>query len=462
MAVRDGGLCSEPHDETKKHFVSNSGSSGPLGSEITQAGSRNRRIKPASIAACVLACATFLLAGCGGEKHVREEIPRLYSADDSQFVQTMGGMLGPALVSGNRFHAYTNGDQIFPAMLEAIAGARETICFETYIYWSGAIGHKFAEALAERAKAGVKVHVLLDWLGSNKIEHDAIENMERAGVNVMRYHSLRWYDLRRFNNRTHRKLLIIDGRTGFTGGVGIADQWNGNAQDPDHWRDPHYRVDGPVVTQMQSVFMDNWIKATGKVLHGGEYFPIIKPDGDGLAQMFGSSPSGGAESMKLMYLLAITSAQRTIYLSSAYFVPDDLTAKALVEAAKRGVQVQIITPGKYIDTLTVRRASRARWGELLEAGIEIYEYQPTMYHCKMMVVDERFVSVGSTNFDSRSFSINDEANLNIVDQTFARARIETFRADLAQSQRITLKQWQDRPFRDKVLEHAASLIGRQL
>ncbi len=268
--------------------------------------------------------------------------------------------------------------------------------------------------------------------------------------------------LQRLNNRTHRKLLIVDGRVGFTGGVGIADEWTGDGQDPKHWRDSHYRVEGPVVTQMQSVFMDNWIKATGKVLHGREYFPLVPPVGDGLAQMFSSSPTGGAESMKLMYLLAITAAQRSIYLASAYFVPDELTRSALVAAAKRGVKVQIITPGKYIDTLTVRNASRARWGELLEAGVEIHEYQPTMYHCKMMVVDERFVSVGSTNFDSRSFAINDEANLNIVDQKFAREQIETFRADLAKSRRITLQEWQDRPVWDKVKEKAASLLGRQL
>jgi cardiolipin synthase len=408
----------------------------------------------------VLLC---LAAGCvTSEKQVKHEIPHLYSVDDPQFVQTMGSMLGPGLVKGNRFEALINGDQIFPAMLSAIESARQTISFETFIYWSGVTGRKFAEALSERARAGVKVHVLLDWLGSNKMDPDSIAAMTEAGVQVTRYHPLRWYNLHRFNNRTHRKLLIVDGRIGFTGGVGIADEWAGNAQDPEHWRDSHYRVEGPVVTQMQAVFMDNWIKSTGKVLHGAEYFPVLSPVADGAAQMFSSSPSGGAESLKLMYLLAITAAERSIYLSSAYFVPDERAREALVDAAKRGVKVQIITPGEHIDTETVRRASRARWGDLLEAGVEIFEYQPTMYHCKIMIVDEQFVSVGSTNFDPRSFDLNDEANLNIVDAEFALQQVEVFRRDLSQSRQIVFAQWRERPFFEKLIEHTASLLGRQL
>ena len=420
------------------------------------------RIFLAAGRACLFAV-WCLAAGCiTSEKQVKHEIPRLYSVDDPQFAQTMGSMLGPSIVAGNRFQALVNGDEIFPAMLSAIEGARETVDFETYIYWSGVIGKKFADALGERARAGVKVHVLLDWLGSSKMDADSIAAMEDAGVEVTRYHPLRWYNLHRFNNRTHRKLLIVDGRIGFTGGVGIADLWTGNAQDPEHWRDSHYRVEGPVVTQMQAVFMDNWIKATGKVLHGVEYFPVVPPVADGAAQMFSSSPSGGAESMELMYLLAITAAKDSIYLSSAYFVPDEMTRDALVEAVKRGVKVQIITPGPHIDTETVRRASRARWGDLLEAGVEMFEYQPTMYHCKIMIVDERFASVGSTNFDPRSFNLNDEANLNIVDAEFARRQVEVFLRDLSQSRQITFAQWRERPFFEKVIEHAASLVGWQL
>jgi len=218
-------------------------------------------------------------------------------------------------------------------------------------------------------------------------------------------------------------------------------------------------VEGPAAANMQAVFLDNWIKVTGVVLHGEDYFPGIAPAGNGTAQVFSSSPSGGSESMKLMYLLSITAARRTIDLASAYFVPDELSRGALVAALKRGVRVRIITPGPHTDVETVRRASRARWGELLEAGAEIYEYQPTMYHIKCMIVDELFVTVGSTNFDPRSFNLNDEANLNIFDGTFAREQNATFEKDLLQSKKFTFAQWKERPWTDKIWEHAASMLG---
>jgi cardiolipin synthase len=264
------------------------------------------------------------------------------------------------------------------------------------------------------------------------------------------------------NNRTHRKLLVVDGRVGFTGGVGIAEKWTGDAQDPAHWRDTHFKVEGPVVAQMQAVFMDNWIKATGEVLHGVDYFPPIEPVGEGRAQMFSSSPSGGSESMELMYLLSITAASRTIRLSSSYFVPNGLTLQAMVDALGRGVKLQIITPGEHTDAETVRSASRKTWGRLLAAGAEIYEYQPTMYHCKVMIVDEYLVSTGSTNFDNRSFRLNDEANLNIYDAAFARQQVAVFEADRARSRRITLADWERRPLTERLAEHAAALIGSQL
>jgi cardiolipin synthase len=374
----------------------------------------------------------------------------------------MGVLLGPPVLNGNRYRVLVNGEQIFPAMLKAIRAARQTIAFETYIYWSGAIGKEFAEALAERARAGVKVHVLLDWVGSQKMEDSLVDELKSAGVEIRKFHPPHWSHLGRLNNRTHRKLLVVDGRIGFTGGVGIAEQWTGNAQDPEHWRDTHFQIEGPVVAQMQGVFMDNWIKTSGAVLHGVEYFPPIAPLAGGAAQVFSSSPSGGSASMELMYLMSITAAKRTIRLSSSYFVPNELAVKTMVEALRRGVKLQIITPGEHIDTETVRAASKARWGDLLEAGAEIYEYQPTMYHCKVMIVDEFMVSTGSTNFDDRSFRLNDEANLNIYDASFAAEQVAIFAADLAKSRRITFEQWKARPFKDKVLEHAASLLGSQL
>ena len=400
-----------------------------------------------------------------GEKRLDQQLPRLYGSSDPQFERTMGVLLGPPVLGGNRYRALINGDAIFPAMLDAIRGARQSITFETYIYWSGEIGQQFAQALSERARAGVKVHVLLDWVGSQKIEQSYLDEMERAGVHMQKFHPLSWYSLGRLNNRTHRKLLVVDGTRGFTGGVGIAPEWTGHAQDADHWRDSHFEVQGPVVAQMQAVFVDNWTKTSGQVLHGARYFPPIAPlvPGDnGRAQMFSSSPSGGSESMHLMYLAAITAAERSIDLSSAYFVPDDLTIRALLDARKRGVRVRVIVPGPVMDSKTVQAASRAMWGRLLDAGIGIFEFQRTMYHCKVLVLDNLLVSVGSTNFDDRSFRLNDEANLNIYDPVFAAEQTKIFEDDLKGSKPVTLEEWENRPLKERMAEKLSTLISTQL
>ena len=408
------------------------------------------------------AALVMLVGAAGSEKQIEQRVERRYDTADPQFRRSLNVLLGPPIVEGNHVQALLNGDAIFAAMLADIRKARRTITFETYIYWSESIGDEFAQALAERARAGVKVHVLLDWLGSAKIDDKALEEMRAAGVEVQRYHKPEWWNLARFNNRTHRKLLVVDGQVGFTGGVGIADQWRGNAQDADHWRDTHFRVEGPVVAQVQAVFLDNWLKSTGTVLDGDAYFPALVQRGAHAAQMFSSSPTGGSESMHLMYLMVITAARESIRLSSAYFVPDRLTIDALIAAAKRGVKVEVITPGSDIDSEVVRRASRALWGDLLAAGVQISEYQPTMYHCKVLVVDDLLVSVGSTNFDNRSFSLNDEANLNVIDAEFARAQSAVFYDDLRKARRITFEQWQQRPLAEKALEHAAALLRTQL
>ena len=387
-----------------------------------------------------------------GEKKVQQQLPRLYSTASPDFERALGSLLGPGIVGGNAVTELLNGDQIFPPMLAAIQGAKKSITFETYIYWSGDIGKQFADALSERARAGVRVHVLLDWVGSAKMDESYLTEMQQAGVQIEKFHKPHWYNLARLNNRTHRKLLVVDGQAGFTGGVGIAPHWMGNAQDPDHWRDSHYLVRGPVVAQMQATFLDNWLKVTGKVLHGELYFPPIAPAGAQKAQMFSSSPSSGSESMQLMYHLAITAAERSIDLSVAYFVPDELTQKHLMDALARGVRVRFITPGEHTDTDTVKAASRATWGPLLQAGALIYEYQPTMYHCKVMIVDQLLVSVGSTNFDNRSFRLNDEANLNVYDAAFARRQTEVFEDDLKRSRRVTYEEWLNRPLREKAHE----------
>ena len=397
-----------------------------------------------------------------GEKNVSHELPRLYSTHDAQFRRAIGTLLGPPLIGGNQVQELINGDQIFPAMLTSIRSAQESITFETYIYWSGDIGRSFADALSERAKAGVKVHVLLDWVGSAKIDDSFLDEMRNAGVEIEKFHKPVWYNLHRLNNRTHRKLLVVDGKTGFTGGVGIAPKWTGNGQDADHWRDSHFRIEGPAVAQMQAVFMENWLKVTGQVMHGENYFPALQARGNSDAQVFSSSPSGGSESMQLMYQLSITAAEDAIDLSSAYFVPDDLTTQALVDALERGVKIRIITPGDIIDTETVRAASRGTWGPLLKAGAEIYEYVPSMYHCKVMIVDNLLVSVGSTNFDNRSFRLNDEANLNIYDTAFAERQTRIFEDDLKNSRQVTYDQWAARPLKEKMMERLALLLESQL
>jgi cardiolipin synthase len=409
-----------------------------------------------------LLAVTLLRNLTSGERQVERVIARRYPVQSPDFMRAMGIALGPAVVGGNRIETLLNGDAIFPSMLQAIRSARRTITFETFIYWSGGTARLFADALAERARAGVKVHVLVDWIGGKRMDTAHIGTLEAAGVEFRKYRPLRWYNLNRLNNRTHRKLLLVDGRIGYTGGAGIAELWTGNGQDPEHWRDTHFRIEGPVVAQMQAAFMENWTETTGMVLHGDEYFPALDSAGTDSVQLFASSPTGGGDGMALMYLLAITAAQRSIDLSSAYFVPDDLALQALVDALGRGVRVRIITPGRHIDVEMVRRASRSRWGPLLSAGAEIHEYQPTMYHCKVFIVDGLLVSVGSANFDARSFHLDDEASLNIYDAEFARQATEVFEQDLTRARRISLAEWENRPLGEKIMERLASLLGTQL
>jgi len=404
----------------------------------------------------------FALNLTAGEKNLKYNIRTSYGVKDPQFLHVMGQLLGPPLVAGNRIVGLLNGDQIFPAMLTAVHKAQRTICFETYIYWSGQIGQEFADAFCARARAGVRVHVLLDWLGSGRIDTAILDAMKAAGVEVERYRPLRWYSLARMNHRTHRKLLVVDGEIGFTGGVGIADEWLGNAQSPQQWRDSHFRLEGPAVAQMQAAFMDNWMKTKSTVLHESEYFPQLKPAGESWAQVFKSSSREGSESARLMYLFSIASAEQSLRLANAYFVPDNLAIDALLAARRRGVDVQIIVPGKHTDEPLVRRASRGRWGRLLEAGVQVFEFQPTMYHCKVMVVDGVWTSVGSTNFDSRSFRLNDEANLNVFDREFAAREIRNFADDQDRSKQVTLAEWQRRPVREKAAEFLAGLFRSQL
>lgn len=417
---------------------------------------------PVIIAVAATVIGVWLLRRAQDRRIVLHPIRDCPPAGSPEFTRTLGSLLGAAFVGGNRLRRLRNGDEIFPAMLAAVKEARRAICFETFIYWSGDIGHRLARALADRALAGVKVNVLLDYVGSLTMDDGALRLMRDAGCEIVRFHPPSLLHPSRINNRTHRKLLVIDGRVGFTGGVGIGDQWTGDAQDEHHWRDTHLRIEGPVVAQLQGVFMVNWTKATGRVTCGEQYFPALPEVGDTAAHMFHSSPDDGSENMRLMYLLAIASARRSIRLAQAYFIPDEGCRRALCDAARRGVEIDILLPGKHTDTRIVRHASRASWRELLEAGVRIHEFQPTNLHAKITLIDEVWCSLGSANFDNRSFRLNDEANLSAMDPALARALAEDFAADLRRARQFTLEEWRTRPWHQQALDHLARRVRRLL
>jgi cardiolipin synthase len=404
---------------------------------------------------------SLLFSGCALKlgKQPREQVAPLYSASSSEFRQSAGSLLGPNFVGGNNITTLINGDQIFPAMLSAIRSAKRSINFETYVFIDGEVAKQFTDALVEAAGRGVKVNTVLDARGTSRMGRENAERLRSAGVNLVKYHSGFWPDPRRYNNRTHRKLLIVDGKIAFIGGAGIADLWAGNADSTKHWRDNHYKVTGPVVAQLQASFMSNWLKTRGSVLHGDDYFPSLENTGSYQAQAI----RGGAhyENLDLMYLLAIASAQKTLRIENAYFLPDDLVRKELAAAAKRGVKIEIIVPGKKIDQKLVRAASKRHWPELLRAGIRIFEYEPTMVHVKLIIVDDMFASVGSGNFDNRSIRLNDEANLDVLDRQFAAEQVRFFEMDKRKSRQVTLEELRGLHFANP-FDQVAGLLSPQL
>jgi cardiolipin synthase len=343
-------------------------------------------------------------------------------------------------------------------MLEAIRGAQKRISFETYIYDTGEVAGQFSAALAEAAARGVEVRVVVDAVGAKSMAPEHVERMQKAGVEIGTFNPLRWYSIEELNYRTHRKILVIDGELGFTGGVGVADHWLGDAQDFDHWRDTHLRLTGPAVTMLEAAFYENWLEtghATGAVV---DLRPPA-PETRARSIVAWSSPTGGSNRVKLLYLLSIAGARRTLDISSPYFVMDESSRFSLLEARRRGVRVRLLVEGDLTDAKPVKYASRAAYDELLAAGIEIYEYQPTMMHVKAMVVDGLWSIVGSTNFDNRSFELNDEVNVAITDRSVAERLTADFEADLKRSRRLLLDQWRGRPASDKARERIWSLFG---
>ncbi|MGI8955597.1 MAG: phospholipase D-like domain-containing protein [Chthoniobacterales bacterium] len=393
------------------------------------------------------------------EKKIRHEITADYDVGDDVFVRTMGHLLGPPLVDGNKITPLENGDQIFPGMLAGIRSARRTITMENFLWKEGEISDAFAAALAERARAGVKVHFLQDALGSDSVHGRAMQVMKRAGVAVEIF---RFVHFSRINYRTHRKILVIDGNLGFIGGVGIADGWKGNGRTHGLWRDSHYEVEGPVVAQLQQAFMDNWMETRAELLHGDPYFPKLEKAGDQLCQIFKSSAGEGSDSARLMLLVSIAAARERIRIANAYFIPGNLTVRTLIDALRRGVKVDIITPSTDIDATIVRAVGKTRWKPLLEAGARFYEYQPARFHCKYLLVDDCWASVGSANLDNRSMSLNEEANLNVLDKNFVAKHARVFEDDKEHSREVTLEDWHRRPLQEKIKGRAMSIFRSQM
>jgi len=367
---------------------------------------------------------------------------------ESAFVRAMEAHTMSGLVDGNRAEVLVNGEQIFPAMLAAIRSARTTITFANFVYEDGDIAREMAEALAERCRAGVGVNVLVDAIGSNKMPKPLRKMLSASGCHFARYHSVNPFALKRFNHRNHRRILVVDGRIGFTGGTGVGDKWTGDGRQPGHWRQTDVRVEGPIVRFLQAAFAENWRDTTGILLTGDAYFPEPERRGALAIQSVKSSPASGAAEAYLLFLLAIDAARSSIKLTNPYFVPDARMAQALVDAARRGVEVDIITAGAVGSTLDrlVRKASQAHFGRALEAGVKIHEYGPAMLHAKTMVVDDQWVSIGSANLDNRSFAINNELNVTFLDRGLARRLAAIFEEDLKYTTPVTREDWKRHSF----------------
>jgi cardiolipin synthase A/B len=419
---------------------------------------KRRVMLVAALAAAALAV-TLAAASCN-RLPPAEKLPSL-AAGDPAFAATMEAHTNSPVVDGNRIDVLLNGDQIFPAKLAAIRSAQTSITYAEYFYADGGPAREIAEALAERCRAGVAAHILLDGVGTLTMPREYVKLLKGAGCQVATFRPLgRWVSLGRHNKRNHRRVLVADGRVAVTGGSGVSDKWTGDGRVEGHWRDTDVRIEGPAVRNVQSAFFENWREATGELLGGEPYLSNGRPLGRTRVQVIKSSPASGYD-MYTMYLLAIAGARRSVYLTNPYFLPDDRMEDALLAAATRGVRVVALTPGK-IDHNLVRAASRRGFGRLLQAGIEIHEYQAALLHAKTMVIDGVWATVGSTNFDNRSFALNDELNVVLYDRAVVERLVAAFEADVANSRRVTYEAWQNRGLRTKLLERLVLPIESQL
>jgi len=401
------------------------------------------------------------------------------AVDTKELLQVLRGTGGSArLLSAQSIVPLCNGVQIFPPMLDAIKAATREICFETFIYWSGDIARQFADALSEAAKRGVVVNIVLDWVGALKMDDGLVQELREHGAEVRYFNALRWWNVRRFNHRTHRKILVVDGEVGFTGGVGIAEQWTGDARGPEEWHDTHYRIEGPLVRPLRQAFFGNWSRmadsssdtdeadtgAAGETPDGEDRPPDPgRADGDGAMGIISvSSPEHGHENAYAAFHLAIESARRRLRITTAYFVPDEDSRRSLCRAAERGVEVEVIVPGEYLDHQVVRFASRAHWDELLDCGVKIYIYGRTMLHAKSLLVDDRWLIVGSANFDNRSFQLNDELNLHVFDSELIAWHARLFETNLQDCHALTRDEWSQRPLKTRLLEWLSDHLRHHL
>jgi cardiolipin synthase A/B len=397
-----------------------------------------------------------------------QEFPPQYGLDhgldvgSKDFLETMAGSAATPFLHGNSLKLLNNGDQFYPSMLRDIELAERSITVEAYIYWAGEIGITFAKALAASAQRGVKVKLLLDAVGSQSIGSEILKIFETGGCHLAWYNPIRITRLRRINNRTHRKSLIIDGTVGYTGGAGIADHWTGNAHDDEHWRDLQIRIEGPAVRPLQSGFAHNWLECTGELVTGPDFYPQLTPAGELSLQTIMSSPETGASSARVMYFLSISAAKKTIDIANPYFVPDHVSIDLFRDAVKRGVRVRVMVAGSSNDTLVTRLNSLRLYGALLKAGVNVYEYNRTMMHHKIMIVDRLWSTVGTTNFDNRSFSHNEENNVCLCDQGFAGELTDTYERDIAVCEAVTLESWRDRSLPQKAAEALASFVQDQV
>jgi cardiolipin synthase len=414
----------------------------------------------AAIATSIVAVFTYVVTP--QEQSPKYGLDSRFAIPSEEFLDSVVGTTGVPFIPGNRVMFLNNGDEFYPAMLKAIGDAKESITIEAYIYWAGDVGMQFAKALAERATAGVKVKILLDAVGSSSIGKEILKTLEDGGCQIAWYNPVRWGTVGRFNNRTHRKSLIVDGRISFTGGAGIADHWSGHAQNAKHWRDMMVCIDGPGGIPLQTGFSQNWLNTTGELISGPAFFPPLDPCGTIPVQTIMSSPEGGSSAVRIMYYLSIVCAQQKLYIANAYFIPDKAAVDILIDAKRRGVDVKVMLPGDHNDMWIARHASIQLYGKLLEAGIEIYEYNRSMLHQKTMVVDSTWITIGTTNFDNRSFALNEESNVCLYDRKMAEEMERIFTDDLNACKKIDLESWRRRGLKTRVQGAFALFLKEQI